>query len=131
MTAADTALPPGIVVLERGWLSSNNVVLLADGEAAVVDTGYWTHAEQTVALVERAASGRQLRTLVNTHLHSDHCGGNAALQARFSSVRTLIPPGLAAAVRDWDTVSLTYEPTGQSCPRFGYDDVLAPGLAVI
>jgi glyoxylase-like metal-dependent hydrolase (beta-lactamase superfamily II) len=131
LKAADTVLPPGIVVLERGWLSSNNVMLLGDGEAAVVDTGYWTHAEQTVALVERAAAGRRLATLVNTHLHSDHCGGNAALQARFSSVRTLIPPGLAAAVRDWDTVSLTYEPTGQSCPRFGYDEVLQPGSAVI
>lgn len=131
MTAPVPVLPPDIVVLERGWLSSNNVMLLGAGEAALVDTGYGTHAQQTVALVERAASGRGLSTIVNTHLHSDHCGANAALQARFSSVRTLIPPGLARAVRDWDTASLTYEPTGQSCPRFTYDGLLQPGSDVV
>ena len=38
---------------------------------------------------------RPLDLLLNTHLHSDHCGGNAALQARHPGVRTLIPPGQA------------------------------------
>jgi glyoxylase-like metal-dependent hydrolase (beta-lactamase superfamily II) len=68
--------------------------------------------------------------LLNTHLHSDHCGGNAALQERFPGLRTLIPPGLARAVREWDEVALTYAPTGQGCPRFHFDDVLAPGASV-
>ncbi|MFM8509445.1 MAG: hypothetical protein ACKOCU_03830, partial [Betaproteobacteria bacterium] len=43
-----------LTVLQRDWLSSNNIVFLdpeAEG-AAVVDTGYATHAEQTVALIE-------------------------------------------------------------------------------
>jgi glyoxylase-like metal-dependent hydrolase (beta-lactamase superfamily II) len=115
-------------VLERGWLSSNSIVVVGMEDAAVVDSGYWTHGAQTVALVERAVGDLPLSTLVNTHLHSDHCGGNAALQARFPGMRTLIPPGLELAVRQWDPVALSYEPTGQACPRFSIDGVLSvPG----
>lgn len=118
-------------MLERGWLSSNNVVVLGRDSAAVVDSGYVTHCSQTVDLVTRVAGGRPVHLLVNTHLHSDHCGGNAALQEAFPGIRTLIPPGLAAAVRDWDEVALTYEPTGQRCPRFGFDATLEPGGTVL
>eukprot|EP01034_Spumella_vulgaris_P013337 gene13337-17005_t len=56
--------------------------MLADpGGAVLVDTGYCTHAAQTEALVGHAldAAGEKLRLIVNTHLHSDHCGGNARL----------------------------------------------------
>ena len=49
--------------------------------AALVDTGYATHAPQTLALVQQALGARPLDLIVNTHLHSDHCGGNALLQA--------------------------------------------------
>jgi glyoxylase-like metal-dependent hydrolase (beta-lactamase superfamily II) len=130
MSASAPLLPPEVLVLERGWLSSNNVVLLGAHDAALVDSGYVSHADQTLQLVERAIDGRRLECLVNTHLHSDHCGGNASLQARFPDLRTLIPPGSAEAVRDWDEVALTYVPTGQNCPRFGFDGLLQPGSRV-
>ncbi len=120
-------LPPGIRVLERGWLSSNNVVLVGQNCSALVDSGYVTHSEQTLALVDRALDGRPLDLLVNTHLHSDHCGGNAALQAKYASLLTHIPPGEAEAVRQWDEARLSYRPTGQECPRFGFDSTLTPG----
>lgn len=120
-------LPPGVVVLERGWLSSNSILVLGRDEAALVDSGYWTHAGQTLELVERAVGTRALTKLVNTHLHSDHCGGNSALQERYPDLQVFIPPGLADAVRDWDPVALTYAPTGQHCPRFRFDDVVRPG----
>lgn len=120
-------LPPGVVVLERGWLSSNSIVVLGRDEAALVDSGYWTHAGQTLELVARAVDGRALTKLVNTHLHSDHCGGNSALQEHYPDLQVLIPPGLAGAVRDWDPVALTYTPTGQHCPRFRFDDLIRPG----
>ena len=123
-------LPHGILVLERGWLSSNNVVLLGKGEAALVDSGYWTHAGQTSALVAAAIGSLSLATLVNTHLHSDHCGGNAALQEQFPAVKTYIPPGLAATVRAWDPIALSYAPTGQHCPRFRIDGLVEPGKSV-
>lgn len=123
-------LPAGVSVLERGWLSSNNVVIRGADSVAVVDTGYWTHASQTVGLVDRAAQGLPLACIVNTHLHSDHCGGNAALQQRHPQARTLIPPGLADCVRAWDPVALTYEPTGQYCPRFRIDGTLPPDASI-
>lgn len=123
-------LPSDIRVFERGWLSSNNILLLGGKGAALIDSGYATHAAQTVALVEHALAGQPLRTLVNTHLHSDHCGGNAALQARYPSLRTLIPPGQAEAVRRWDEVALSYAPTGQTCPRFSFNTLLRPGSEV-
>lgn len=124
---AHPLLPAGMTVLERGWLSSNNVVLRGVRGVGVVDSGYWIHSDQTLALVEVAAGRKPVNVLVNTHLHSDHCGGNAALQAKYPEAQTLIPPGLADAVRDWNPVALTYEPTGQHCPRFRIDDVLVPG----
>jgi glyoxylase-like metal-dependent hydrolase (beta-lactamase superfamily II) len=125
--SASSLLPPGVVVLERGWLSSNNVILPGPDGAAVVDSGYWTHSQQTLELVTAAAGRTGVQLLLNTHLHSDHCGGNAALQRAFPAMRTLIPPGLADAVRRWDTDELTYAPTGQECPRFTFDGTLMPG----
>lgn len=120
-------LPPGLTVFERGWLSSNNV-LLDDGQTAVlIDTGYCTHAEQTQALVAHALGGRPLTQVLNTHLHSDHCGGNGALQARYPQATTAIPPGGAQAVADWDEAALGHARFGQSIVRFGFDRMLQPG----
>ena len=123
-------LPPGLQVLERGWLSSNGVLFLGAQSTALVDSGYCTHAEQTLALVAAGLQGRTLDRLVNTHLHSDHCGGNAALQGHWPALRTFIPPGLAAAVAVWDAVVLGYQPTGQSCPRFRHDALVLPGTEI-
>ena len=125
------SLPPEIIVIERGWLSANNVLLLGRDRTALVDSGYCSHAAQTVALVERALGGRPLDWLLNTHLHSDHCGGNAALKERYPLLQTLIPPGQAAQVYAWDEDALSYRPTGQQCPRFGYDALLEPGAEVM
>lgn len=130
--SATFALPMGVTVLERGWLSANNIVLTGDGDGgtALIDSGYGSHASQTLALVAHALRNRPLDLLLNTHLHSDHCGGNAALQARYPSLRTLVPPGHAQQVREWDAVALTYLPTGQSCPRFTVTDVVRPGTDI-
>lgn len=120
----------GITFIERGWLSANNVLIQGDGPSALVDSGYWTHAAQTLALVREAIHGQPLNLLLNTHLHSDHCGGNAALQQAYPDMRTLIAPGQAPAVEHWDPVALTYEPTGQACPRFRHDGLLQPGDSI-
>jgi len=123
-------LPPGVALFERGWLSSNNLLLRdpqGTGPTALVDSGYCTHAEQTLALLAHALDGAPLALLLNTHLHSDHCGGNAALQQQYPQLRTAIPPGQARHVRDWDADALSYAPTGQLCPRFGFDGLLQPG----
>lgn len=120
------ALPASMQVLQRGWLSSNNILFLGRDATALVDSGYKTHAEQTMALVVQTLQGRRLDRLINTHLHSDHCGGNAALQ-RLYHCRTTIPVAEADNVRNWDEDDLTYAATGQQCDRFTFDDTLSPG----
>ena len=124
------ALPPGVTVFERGWLSSNNILLKGASSNALIDSGYGAHAAQTLALVQSSLNGRPLDVLLNTHLHSDHCGGNAALQAAYPALTTLIPPGHAAQVQHWDAAALTYEPTGQTCPPFRMTAVLQPGTDI-
>jgi glyoxylase-like metal-dependent hydrolase (beta-lactamase superfamily II) len=122
----------GVTVFERGWLSSNNVLIRGEhGPTALVDSGYCSHADQTLALVDGQLHAASLELLLNTHLHSDHCGGNAALQARYPGLSTLIPPGHAEAVADWDSEALTYAPTGQQCPRFRFDELLHPGQKIL
>lgn len=119
-------LPSGMHVFERGWLSSNNVLFTGPGPATLVDSGYVIHAAQTVALVEHALGGQPLERIVTTHLHSDHCGGNAALQARFGC-RVAVPAADAANVRDWHATAMNFHLTGQQCPRFTAQDTIAPG----
>ena len=114
-------------MLERGWLSSNNIVLHDDaGTGTVVDSGYVTHGAQTVALVRHALEGRRLARLVNTHCHSDHIGGNAALARAFGCTIT-IPTGEARNVADWDTEALHLDGFGQRCERFAFDSTLVAG----
>ena len=128
------SLPAGMTVLERGWLSANNIVFAAAPGAmegsAVVDTGYVSHSAQTLALIDNALQGQPLARILNTHLHSDHCGGNAALQQTYPQVQTFIAPGEAAQVRNWNESALSYAPTGQECPRFAITGLLQPGSSV-
>jgi glyoxylase-like metal-dependent hydrolase (beta-lactamase superfamily II) len=121
------ALPSTLRVFERGWLSSNNVLMLdSDSEATLIDTGYVSHKAQTTILVHHALGGRRLKRIINTHLHSDHCGGNAEVKRAFGA-SILIPPGHADAVARWDEEELTYRATGQQCERFTFDGLITPG----
>jgi glyoxylase-like metal-dependent hydrolase (beta-lactamase superfamily II) len=122
--SAPIHLPEGVTVFERGWLSANNVLLCDEHSAILVDSGYVSHQSQTLALVEQALQGRALDLLANTHLHSDHCGGNHALQTRYPALHTWIPPGSAPA---WRVDALSYKPTGQNCPPFTFSGLLQPG----
>ena len=38
---------PGLTVFERGWLSSNNVLLHDVDGATLIDSGHARHADQT------------------------------------------------------------------------------------
>jgi len=127
MMPVSTQLPQGVHVFERGWLSSNSVLLQGDGQAVLIDSGYHTHAPLLLDLVHQQLQGRQLDVLLNTHLHSDHCGGNAALAAHFPALQTWIAPGQAQAVAQWDAQGLHFASTGQHCPRFAADRTLQPG----
>ncbi len=119
-------LLPGMQIFERGWLSANNILFVDEAGSTLVDTGYVTHAPQTLALLRHALGERKLDRIINTHLHSDHCGGNAALSAHYGC-RITIPQAEANAVRDWNEDALSYRATGQQCPRFAFDDILQGG----
>lgn len=126
-------LPPGIEVFERGWLSANNIFHFGDNDVSLVDSGYHAHHDLTLSLVHHALEKYHLKTLnkvVNTHLHSDHCGGNAALVKAFDC-EVHIPAAEAVAVKDWDQALLSYENLGQECPQFGYQGLLTPGQEIL
>ncbi len=117
----------GLTVFERGWLSSNNVLLHGnDNTAVLVDSGHVVHSAQTLALLHAALGSSQLVHIVNTHLHSDHCGGNARVQAQWGCT-VAVPPGHFAAARDWDEEALSYRASGQVCERFVPDRMIRPG----
>jgi glyoxylase-like metal-dependent hydrolase (beta-lactamase superfamily II) len=119
-------LPRQIQVLERGWLSCNSVLLAGGDGVTLVDSGYGLHVPQTLALLDHALAGRPLTWLVNTHCHSDHMGGNRAVQER-SGCRTTVPEGEAPLIDAWDEHALILGVADQRAERFRYDDTLAPG----
>lgn len=122
-------LPDSVRVIERGWLSANNTLFLEGDRAALIDSGYVTHAEQTVELVSHALEGRCLTRLINTHSHSDHIGGNAALKAAFDC-EIIVPAGLHAAIAEWDQDALLLSPLGQQSARFQHDRLISAGAEI-
>lgn len=123
-------LPPSVRVIERGWLSSNNILLFDGAAATLIDSGYVGHADQTVALAKSALAGRRLSRLINTHSHSDHIGGNAALQRAFGC-KILIPAGIETHIRDWDENALLLTPAAQRGDRFLHDGVVRAGATLL
>jgi glyoxylase-like metal-dependent hydrolase (beta-lactamase superfamily II) len=133
MQKSALSLPPGIEIYERGWLSANNIFHFGEQDVSIVDTGYYAHSKMTVDLVCRAIQKHGLQTLnkvVNTHLHSDHCGGNAALLKRFGC-EVYIPAAEELAVKEWDVNLLSYENLGQECPEFLHHGMLVPGQEIL
>ncbi|KAG7669762.1 hypothetical protein Ndes2526B_g06114 [Nannochloris sp. 'desiccata'] len=113
IAAADmsTATASGMLEIERvKCLSDNYSWLLHDpstGATAVVDPA------ETAPVVEALRrKGWNLTTILNTHHHSDHVGGNLALKARYNA--TIIGPaadvdripGIDIALKDGDSAEV-------------------------
>jgi glyoxylase-like metal-dependent hydrolase (beta-lactamase superfamily II) len=120
------SVPPQVHVLVRDWLSGNNVVLDSRDGHVLVDSGYSTHAALTLALVARVLQGAPLARLVNTHGHSDHVGGNAAVRSAYACP-IAFPAAEADLVDRWDTRALLYDYADQDAPRFAVDERLHAG----
>jgi glyoxylase-like metal-dependent hydrolase (beta-lactamase superfamily II) len=117
-------------VIERGWLNCNQVVMLAPHDNVLVDSGYCTHRERTLQLLAspEGLDGQPLERLVNTHCHSDHMGGNAAI-ANAYGCRITIPEGEVKHVRPWTPQSAWMEQFDQRADPFHFDDTIAAGQA--
>lgn len=122
------AFPPEVQVLVRDWLSANHVLLRGDDGAVLVDTGYVRHAPFTLALLRSAQALEEapLAKIVNTHCHSDHMGGNAAI-ARVYGCPIAVPEGEAALIEAWDEQALLLDYADQSAERFDVGERLRAG----
>ena len=121
-------LPPQMHVFVRDWLSANQIVLRSPNGGVVIDSGYGKHVPLTLALVasRQGLDGAPLAKLVNTHCHSDHMGGNAALHRAYGC-SIAVPAGEAPRVAAWDQQALLLDYAGQHAERFDVDETLVPG----
>ena len=105
-----TALPPQLHVFVRDWLSSNNILLKSPDGHVLIDSGYGRHARMTLQLLAsaRGLGDEPLSFLINTHCHSDHVGGNAAI-ARKYDCPIAVPAAEAPLVERWDGKALLYD----------------------
>ena len=126
VTAAPSALPPQVRVIVRDWLNANHILLKGRDRTVLADSGYGRDATITLAKVSAELAGRPLDWLVNTHCHSDHMGGNAAVR-RAHGCRLSIPVGEAPLIDAWDEQTLWLSYADQRCERFAFDDTIAPG----
>lgn len=58
-------------------IESNVLVVIDDADVLVVDSGLFPSSARRVAAEIRRLTPKPVRTLVNTHWHDDHHGGNA------------------------------------------------------
>ena len=121
-------LPPQMHVFVRDWLSANHVVLRSDAGCVVIDSGYDKHVPLMLALIasRMGLDGRPLAKLINTHCHSDHVGGNAALRRAYGCT-IAVPTGEAPLIDAWDEQALLYEYADQRAERFAVNEILEPG----
>jgi glyoxylase-like metal-dependent hydrolase (beta-lactamase superfamily II) len=102
---------PGLVALTDGvWLlpgrfpagrqpDANSLVLEGRDGLVVIDSG--RHAAHSQALLDFAIHrGRPIVSLVNTHWHLDHLGGNARLRQAWPGLRAIASPAVARAIAE-------------------------------
>jgi glyoxylase-like metal-dependent hydrolase (beta-lactamase superfamily II) len=82
-----TEIVPGIYMLEGdgGFAGGNIGLLVGDERIVLVDDGLEPFAP---ALIDAAmeVAGRPVDFVINTHVHADHVGGNAALSAEGATI---------------------------------------------
>ncbi len=125
---APPPLPPQLHVFVRDWLSANSILLKSPDGHVLIDSGYARHAPLTLALLRsaRGLGGERLARLVNTHCHSDHMGGNAAIKSAYGCPIAL-PEGEVSLVKRWDQKALLLDYADQTADRFAADEVILAG----
>jgi glyoxylase-like metal-dependent hydrolase (beta-lactamase superfamily II) len=126
-------LPESIAFIERDWLSANHV-MFRDGDAVtLIDSGYGKFNGVTL---ERVATHLQawdrttLNHIINTHIHSDHIGGNAALQRAYPGCTITIPAEEEAALLIWDSDAQMLTYADQQAERFQWNAMIDAGATI-
>jgi len=124
------ALPPAVRVAVRGWLNCNQVLLRDPAGHILVDSGYAACAQETLARLREPAmlGDAPLAGLVNTHCHSDHIGGNAAIARAFGCPVT-IPRDEVPTIDDWSIQQRWNDYVDQYAEPFAYQATIAAGEA--
>ena len=126
-------LPDTIRFIERDWLAANHVMFRDSDAATLVDTGYGKFNDVTLEKVGEVLSDwgdLPLERIINTHIHSDHIGGNAALQRAHPGCSITIPLDEQPALVNWDAPDQMLSYADQEAERFAWDAVIAAGEAV-
>jgi hypothetical protein len=123
-TAPGPVLPRQLHVFVRDWLSSNNILLKSRDGHVLIDSGYVRHAPLTLALLAspKGLGDAPLTKLVNTHCHSDHMGGNAAIKARYGCPIVARSEGAKDPARDERHCCSAIRRQ-----RFSVDKIIKPG----
>jgi glyoxylase-like metal-dependent hydrolase (beta-lactamase superfamily II) len=124
----NVVLAPGLQAIVRDWLDANHVLITSADESVLIDTGCSAHAARTLALLRhpQALGARPLDRIVNTHCHSDHMGGNAAIAGAYGASIT-VPLDAVPIIDAWDTRELLLDYADQQADRFAYDHTIAAG----
>lgn len=121
-------LPDSVRVAVRGWLNCNQVLLRSPAGNVLVDSGYQSCADETLARLRDPAmlGAEPLAALVNTHCHSDHIGGNAAV-ARAYGCPITIPREEVPTIDDWSIQERWNHYVDQYAEPFAYQATIAAG----
>ena len=126
-------LPPNIAFIERDWLSANHIMFRDRDSATLIDSGYGKFNHITIEKVDAVLSGwgdASLDRIINTHIHSDHIGGNAELQRLHAGCSITVPVDEQPALVNWDAPEQMLSYADQEAERFAWDDVIEPGQTV-
>lgn len=121
-------LPDNVRVAVRGWLNCNQVLLRSAAGHVLVDSGYAACGEETIARLREPTmlGGEPLARLVNTHCHSDHIGGNAAIVRAYGCPVT-IPRDEVPTIDDWAIQERWNAYVDQYAEPFAYEATIAAG----
>ena len=126
-------LPSTMRFIERDWLSANHVMFRNDDSATLIDSGYGKFNDVTIEKVDAVLSrwaDASLDRIINTHIHSDHIGGNAELQRLHRGCSISVPVDEQPALVNWDAPEQMLSYADQEAERFAWDEVIEPGQTV-
>ena len=95
---------------QAGGVGGNSTVFIADSGVVLIDTKYAGLGKAILDQVKSVTS-KPITTIINTHTHGDHTGGNSEFPGRWSSSRTRTPE------RIWPGWTTSRARTPRSCRR--------------